>query len=284
MAIRIVTDSTAYISPEVLERYSIEVVPLSVHFGDEVFKEGEKYTNKEYYDKLRNTKLSATTSQPSSGEFLSVYEKLAEEGHEIVSIHISSILSGTYASAQTASSLLPNAKITIIDSLTTACPLSWMVTEAAKAAEEGKTSEDIIQLVETIKENNKIMFVVDTLEYLKRGGRIGGAQALLGTILQIKPILHLSNGRIEVLDKVRTKQKALSRLTNELEIFLSAQNDYTNIKVAVLAVDDDTARLALKESLLVKYPSLEIESSELGPVIGSHVGPGTVGISFTKFA
>lgn len=282
MGIRIVTDSTAYLDPEVIKRYNIEIVPLIVNFGNETFKEGEKYTNNEYYHKLKTTKVIATTSQPSSGEFLEVYQKLIEEGHEIVSIHISSVLSGTLTSAQTASSLLPNAKITVIDSQSTSCPLAWMVIEAAKAAEEGKSTEEIIKIIDKLKENINLLFLVDTLEYLKRGGRIGGAQALLGTLLQIRPILHLEAGRIEVFDKVRTKQKGLARLAKEFDDFMAEIKDVSLLRVAILHVDAVDNALIIKKLLAEKYPQITFEESELGPVIGSHAGPGTVGVAFCE--
>ncbi|MBS4026059.1 MAG: DegV family protein [Clostridia bacterium] len=282
MGIRIVTDSTAYLSPEVISQYDISVVPLIVNFGDESFKEGEKYSNKEYYHKLKTTNLVATTSQPSSGDFFTVYKKLADEGNEIISIHISSVLSGTLASAQAASTLLPEAKITVIDSLSTANPLAWMVIEAAKAAQAGQTVEKITQQVENMKKNINLLFVVDTMEYLKRGGRVGGAQALLGTLLQIKPILHLQSGRIEVFDKVRTKQKALARLISKFDSFMSNGPTMENLKVAIIHIDAEENTGILKKELEEKYPGLQVEGGELGPVIGSHAGPGTLGIAFCK--
>jgi DegV family protein with EDD domain len=282
MAIKIVTDSTAYLSQELINRYDISVVPLIVNFGDESFREGEKYTNKEYYHKLKTTNLVATTSQPSSGDFHAVYEKLAGEGHEIISIHISSVLSGTTASAQAASSLLPEAKITVIDSLSTAIPLGWMVCEAAKNAQAGQSVEEITRQVEKIKQNINLLFVVDTMEFLKRGGRVGGAQALVGTLLQIKPILHLKAGRIEVFDKVRTKQKALARLIGEFDSFMSSRQPNENLRVAILHIDTEENAAILKREVLEKYPGLQIEGGELGPVVGSHAGPGTLGIAFCE--
>jgi DegV family protein with EDD domain len=282
MGIRIVTDSTAYLSPELISQYDLSVVPLIVNFGDESFREGEKYSNKEYYHKLKTTNLVATTSQPSSGDFFTVYKKLADEGNEIISIHISSVLSGTLASAQAAATLLPEAKITVIDSLSTANPLAWMVIEAAKAAQAGQTVEEITQQVENMKKNTSLLFVVDTMEYLKRGGRVGGAQALLGTLLQIKPILHLQAGRIEVFDKVRTKQKALARLIGEFDSFMSNRPMMENLKVAVIHIDTEENAEILKKKLAEKYLGLQFEGGELGPVIGSHAGPGTLGIAFCE--
>lgn len=279
MAIKIVTDSTAYLSEEQINKYDIKAARLMVNFGEESFKEGTTYSNSEYYNKLRNSKLTASTSQPSTGDFFSIYEQIAAEGDEILSIHISSVLSGTVASAENASALLPDAKITIFDSRSTAATLGWMVLFAAEAAQKGYSSEEIISKLEEIKANTNLLFLVDTLEYLKRGGRIGGAQALFGSLLKIKPILHLKDGRIEVFDKVRTKQKALTRLKNELYYYLEKENS-ANLKVAMLSIDAQENAQELRDEILSQYPDLSVDVSEVGPVIGTHAGPGTVGVAF----
>ncbi len=213
--VAVVTDSTAYLEKEVLQRYSIEVVSLYVNFPDEVIVDGS-IDSTSFFEKMKRSSQMPFTSQPSPGDFVNVFERLLQEGKEVVSIHISSGISGTVESAQTAAKMLEENKISIVDSQSTAAGLAMLVQEAAAAAEQGETRESIVQLAEDLKKRLQILFVPDTLEYLKKGGRIGGAQALLGTLLKIKPILSLSQGKIEVFDKVRTMKKAMERIVAEL--------------------------------------------------------------------
>lgn len=278
--IKIVTDSTAYLSQKTIEEFAITVVPLSVHFGNDSFWEGQKYTNEQFYKMLReNRTVFPTTSQPSAGMFLETYQKIATQNDEIISIHLSGNLSGTVKSAETAAYLLADYKITVIDSYTTIAGLAFMVKEAARLAKEGKSQADIVKAVEYIRENLQTLFMVDTFEYLKRGGRIGGAQALLGTILQIKPVLYV-HGSINVFAKIRTKHKALQRIIAELKKYL-AERPGQEIKISILNVDAWPEAMGFEKMLREAIPELRVEHNDVGPVIGAHVGPGTLGIAFT---
>jgi DegV family protein with EDD domain len=272
--IKIVTDSTAFLEEEVLERYGIEVVPLYVNFADETIKDGS-IDNATYFHKLMHSAEVPTTSQPSAGDFARVFERLINSDHEVVAILISSGISGTVESARAAAKMIAPARISVVDSLSTAGGLALLVLAAARAAQEGKDREEIRALLADLKGRLKVFFVPASLKFLKKGGRIGGAQALLGTLLQIKPLLYFSGGKIEVFDRVRTMKKALARLVNELpatseglELFLMNAESGANIQ-------------RLKELILQRLPGLPIKTYEISPVIATHVGP-VAGLAFIR--
>ncbi|MGF7186712.1 DegV family protein with EDD domain [Desulfitispora alkaliphila] len=281
MGIRIVTDSTAYLTSKQINDFNIQVVPLAVILENDNFREGTTYSNSEFFDKLRNSTEAVTTSQPPAGDFLKVYKEIHEEGDEIISIHLSSELSGAFNNAKSTATLLPEAKISMFDSKSTISGLQAMTIHAAKAAKAGYSRAEIIKMLELMRDNATVLFLVDTLEYLKRGGRIGGAQALLGTILQIKPILHIHEGKIDVFEKVRTKQKALFRLKSVFTKFIE-ENGTKGLWVTIPQVDTLEEAKELRNELNDLYPELEINLQDVGPVIGAHVGPGSIGISFGK--
>ncbi len=273
--VAIVTDSTAYISKELLERLNVEVVPLYVNFPDEVIVDGS-IDNVTFFEKMKNSSQMPFTSQPSPGDFVSVYERLLQEGKEIVSIHISSGISGTVESAQSAARILDENKISIVDSQSTAAGLAMLVLEATASAEKGETREAIVNLMEDLKKTQQVLFIPDTLEYLKKGGRIGGAQALLGTMLQIKPILHFSQGKIEVFDKVRTMKKAMERMVAELP------GSAEGLQIALMEAEAETNAHKLEKMVQEKMPGVQVHRYELSPVITTHAGPGVVGLAFIQ--
>ncbi len=276
--IKIVTDSTSDLSPDLMRRYDIRVVPLKVLFGERSFREGIDLSNRDFYRMLAQASQLPTTSQPSAGEFLEVYSELSAAGHEIISIHISSKLSGTIGSAISARrSLLeiqPEAKITIIDSLSTAMSLGLMVITAAQAAAAGQTVEQIVPMVEHLSREMHLIFLVDTLEYLHKGGRIGGAATMLGTLLSIKPILCIRDGRVEPLDKVRSRRKALQRL---LGIAVERAGERP-VKVIIGHGEAPEEAAILEKEIRARLQCRELYKTEIGPVVGTHAGPGVVGL------
>lgn len=271
--VRIVTDSTAYLPKEILEKYPfIDVVPLTVNFEDTDIVDWIE-NNDLFVEKLKKAKKTPTTSKPSPAQFIEVFKPAVEEGCEVVCINISANLSGTPESALAAAREIDESKIHVIDSKLTAGALEFLVEEAAELAAEGKTAEEIVGKINESIKKTKIIFMPATLEYLRRGGRIGNAQALIGTIMNIKPILHVNeDGLVDALDKVRTTKKAYKRIIDEIPY------DAQKIKVCHLVNREEAEKL--KELISEKVNVSEIEIVELGPVITVHAGPGVVGAIF----
>jgi DegV family protein with EDD domain len=275
--IKIVTDSTAYLPVDTVQKFDIRVVPLYVHFGEEAFKEGVDLTNEQFYTRLKAAPALPTTSQPSAGEFHVVFQQLADAGHEIITLTISSKLSGTWNSAMAAKEMLPGAPISVIDTLSTSAGLQIMVEAAAAKAAAGATRQEIVDRIEAIKGTMSFWFVVDTLEYLAKGGRIGNAKAFLGTVLKVKPILILQDGAIEPLEQVRSKRKAVARMLELVKDYLGDKRAHATVVVAHALVDEEARVLA--QEIRDRFGCDEPVVSSLGPVIGTHTGPGVVGIA-----
>ena len=277
--VAIVTDSTAYIPAELLSKYQITSVPQVLIWGDETFQDGVNIMPDEFYKRLGSAKVMPSTSQVSPMTLKLAFEKLLVEGFEVCGIFLSSKLSGTIQSAMQAIEMLPKSKdrIAIVDSNTTAMAMGFIVLEVAKVAQADASLKDCVRLAEVTRENTGVLFVVDTLEFLHRGGRIGGAQRLLGTALNFKPILELKDGRIESLEKVRTKSKAHARVVDILVERIGSQK---NIHLATLHANAEAdARLLLEIAASKLHPVEQIFTS-VSPVIGTHAGPGTVGLAY----
>ncbi len=215
--VAIITNSTAYLPEDMVSAYKITVLPLVVIWGEEVLRDNIDIGPDEFYQRLSTAKTMPSTSQATIIAFADAYKQLHSEGYEILAIVLSSALSGTMGSAIQAKEMVPEAKVTLFDSQQTSLPLAYMVLSAARAAKRGASVERCLEIVETIRENTNVFFAVDTLEFLHRGGRIGGASRYLGTALKLKPILTLEEGKIEALEKVRTTKKAHNRLIELLK-------------------------------------------------------------------
>ncbi len=279
--IGIVTDSTAYIDKEYVAANDIEVVPLKVIMEDVSYREGVDIDNDEFYGRMKEPGLFPTTSQPSAGEFLEAYKEMAERYDRLISIHISSGISGTFESASSAAAEMGDYPIELIDSRYTGIQLMMFVQELVKARDAGKGAGELKAMAERMIKESVLMFCVDTLEYLHRGGRIGGAQALMGSMLRIKPLLYI-DGTIDALDKVRGSKKALERLVE----VASEKAKGKRVQVGLTHVRDLERLNELREmvkSALDCDPGA-IAVNETGPVVGSHVGPGTVGVGFYPVA
>jgi DegV family protein with EDD domain len=276
--IKIVTDSTAYLPEVTVRQHDIRVVPLYVHFGEEAFKEGVDMSNEEFYARLKEAPTLPTTSQPSAGEFHEVFQELINGGNEVVALTISSKLSGTWNSAMAAKEMLPEAGVSVIDSLSTSVGLRMMVDAALEAAAAGATRQEIVEQIEGISQRMSILFVVDTLEYLAKGGRIGNAKAFLGTILKVKPILAIQDGVIEPLEQVRSTRKARARMLDLIEEDLGSHSPQAKVGIINALVPREAEVLAqeLAERLGCTQPLVD----DLGPVIGTHTGPGVTGVGY----
>ena len=274
MGIRIITDSTSYLPPERLEEYEIEVVPLEITLGGTRFREGEM-SNREYYSRLRSTSDFPTTSQPPVGDFVKVFERYGPQ-ETYICLVISELLSGTLHAAESAASLLPDYDITVMDSRSTAMGLGFQVLKAAEMGRQGFGRDQIIQEVVKLRSEVMIRFVVDNLEYLVRGGRLGKTSGMLGNLLQVKPILGIIDGRIDALKKVRSKRRAVENIVEELK----SKVDKGRIsEVAVCHADVESEAMELKEQVEAFFPK-PILVSEVGPTIGSHTGPGVLGLVY----
>lgn len=274
--LHVLVDSTAHIGEAMLQHYpNLHVVPLTVMVGDQEWPEAA-LPSSELFRLVSATGKHPRTSQPSPGDFLTVLEALTDQGCECIIITISGGLSGTVRSAGTAVSMLKSRHVYIIDSGTTAIGMEKMAQTAFDLAQQGREAKDIAAHLQKMADATFTMFVPDTLEYLHKGGRIGGAAALFGTILQIKPILYLAEGKVSVLDKVRTRSRALARMADELKGH--SQLAY----IGVVYIEAQEEAVLLGERLRKEYPSVPISVTAAGSVLGAHLGPGIVGIIFQE--
>ena len=275
--IAVVTDSTAYIPEEALDGLSMPVIPLWLIWGDERFRDGVDIDPPTFYHRLRASKTFPTTSQPSAGEFVDFFRQAGAGADAIVGVFISAKLSGTVPNAQAARAQLPELTIRIVDSLSTSMGLGFVALAAAQAAAAGKSLDEVVAAAEDMRDRIHLLFTVDTLEYLHRGGRIGGAKRLLGTALNIKPLLHLEEGSIEPLAQVRTKRKAVTQM---LEIAEERLGGKRMAEAAVLDVDSPKEGERVIEQVRDRFGISTVYRTTVSPVIGAHAGPGTVGIAF----
>ncbi|MDQ7094935.1 DegV family protein [Desulfosporosinus sp. PR] len=276
--IGIVMDSTGYLTRDILQQFQILVVSLAVTVGTETYPETE-LSNKQYFEKLKRINGLSTTSQPSVGAFLEAYESLFSQGvEEIISLHLSSSISGTLRSAQMAINLALDKKIYSFDSQSSALGLGVLAWAAAEWAEQGLSASEIMANLKILKEQTELYFVVNTLENLRKGGRIGGAAALLGTLLQIKPILYFNQqGEIDVFDKVRSRPRAWQRV---LEMLTRAISSGKRFRICVMHVNIPDEGEALLRELKSRFPEHDIRLFEAGAVIATHVGTGAFGLVF----
>jgi DegV family protein with EDD domain len=278
LAVRIVTDSTADLPQKFAHDLGISVVPLSVIFGDEVFREGIDISQDLFYDKLIRGKELPTTSAPSVGDFLEVYEPLLKETDEIVSIHISAKLSATCDNACQAAQILAarGARIEVVDSRVVSLGLTFATLAAARVAREGGGIEQIKAAVESAVQRLRIYVMVDTLEYVRRGGRIGRARAFLGTMLRVKPLLSLRDGEVHPEERVRTKARAMERL------FQIATSSPRVQEIAVGYSTNPQDAHDFQQRLEAVLPHVNIWVTRVGPVIGTHAGPGVLGLGLLE--
>jgi DegV family protein with EDD domain len=271
--VAIVTDSTAYLPPRTMERHGITAVPLTVVLGDQALEEGTEISARSLAQALQKRR-PVTTSRPSPEVFASVYRRVAESGAtDIVSLHLSAEISGTYDAAVLASREAP-VPVRVVDTGMVAMALGFCALAAAESAEAGGTVDEAVTAAEKRAAGTSTYFYVDTLDYLRRGGRIGAAQALLGSALAVKPLLQLDGGRIELLEKVRTASKAIARL----EEMVAERAGSAQVDIAVHHLAAPERASALADRLRARVPGVvDLHVSEVGAVIGAHTGPGLLG-------
>lgn len=279
--IQIVTDSSAHLPPDQRQQHDITVIPLKAIFGTTTYRDGVDLTNAQFYSMLPKAKEHPTTSQPSAGEFMEVYRPILEAGKEIVSLHLPSKLSGTYASACAAKTELEAQfrkalPITIVDTPWISMALGMLCIAAAQAAEAGKSREEVAAVVNALIPKLNLIFLLDTLEYLRRGGRIGGAKAFLGTLLNVKPLLHLENGQVEPLEQQRSRSRGLKRLLD----IVGERADQKPLHISVLHAEAPQEAAALEKQIRDRFNIRNFYMTEIGPVVGVHTGPCAIGIAF----
>lgn len=275
--IKIVTDSTSDLPTALVNEYNIRVVPLKVIFEDEIYREGIDITTTQFYEKLAAAKQLPKTSQPAPGEFKEVYEELTSDGSTVLSIHLSAELSGTYQSALVARNSLPDKDIRVIDSKQVSMALGMLVIAAAKAVREKKSADEIVDLVLNLTKKVKTFFIVETLENLQKGGRIGKAAALLGNILNIKPVLTIEDGIVVPFEKVRGKGKALEKIISILKDYISSNGLSF---CALLHANCLKDAISFHKSLTSEIDACEFMISDIGAVVGTHGGIGLMGVVF----
>lgn len=277
--VAVVTDSTAYLPEECLKQYEISVTPLSVIWGEQVYLDGVDIQPGEFYKRLADSRVMPTTSQVTPAGMLSTFQSLLGHGYDVLGIFVSSKISGTFQSALQARDRLPAAadKIAIVDSLWTTMALGLPVLTTARAAQAGENLAECQKVAVNACAQSGVLFVVETLEFMRRGGRIGGAQAFLGTVLNIKPVLEMRAGRIEAVEKVRTKQKAIQHM---LDVVAERLRGKTSVRLAVTHAHDEPAALSLLDAARLRFDPIETFCCPLSPVIGTHVGPGTIALNY----
>ena len=275
--IRILTDSTADLPPSLRGHARIETIPLKVVTPKKTYLDRVDLNTEQFLNLLRTSDTLPTTSQPSAGEFQAKYQSmLAKDAEAILSIHISSKLSGTISSAHAALAEMPGAPIAVFDSLSTSMGLGLMIQQALKALDAGHPLPHVVKMMEKMRDTMAIGFVVDTLEYLHKGGRIGKAAALMGTLLNVKPVLTLTDGAIEPLDKARSKRKGLDRAMNYIEEKVGTG---CSIVVGIVHLEAEEEAEGVRKAMTERFTCSDSFVAELSPVIGTHTGPGVVGIA-----
>ena len=272
--VRIVTDSTADLTSAQQRSADITVVPLNVHFGDQVFRDRVDLTGEEFFRKLKSSAQHPRTSQPSVGAFEEAFRALRSDGHDIAAVMLSAKVSGTYNSALMAARSVDGDHIEVIDSESTSMALGFLTLEAAEKATAGASLKDVAAHVRGLVPKARILAAMDTLTYLERGGRIGKARALLGSLLNVKPLITLQEGEVVPLGRARSWPQALDRLVEVL------QRDTQVTRLAVLHGAADTDAQQLRARVAPRYPGLEIQLAEIGPVLGTYTGPGVVGFTY----
>lgn len=273
----IVTDSTAYLAADVREKNKIHMIPLQITFGKESYEEEREMTVQDFF--VKAAAEMPKTSQPPIGEFINLYKKLSEEFDEIISIHLSSGISGTYAGSVQAGQLTENAEVFTFDSEISCAMQGFYALEAAEMAEQGSGAKEILSRLDEMKESMRAYFMVEDLKHLQRGGRLSGAQAMVGGMLQIKPLLHFQDKMIVPFEKVRTRKKAMKRMAALLAEDVTAGEP---VKATIIHANREKDAVEWKKELEQQFSAVEFAISYFGPVIGTHLGEGSMGLGWVR--
>ena len=271
-SIGVVTDSTADLRPAVQERFGLGMVPLIVNWDGQTFRDKIDLTTADFYQRLRTSKTLPKTGAPSLAAFEAAFREQLKTHDALISVNLASKLSGTYEVARKAAESVDPQRISVVDSGSVSVCLGWLAELAARLAQQGVASAEIVKRLEDTRGRLRILALVETLEFLQRGGRIGRAAAMVGTLLSVKPILSVRDGEVAPVERVRTMNGALRRLV-ELAVALGPVE-----RLGVVDSDAKANATEVERQLRAHYPDLTIDRGELGPVVGTHGGPGVVGV------
>lgn len=275
--IAIVTDSTAYIPKELRKQHHITMIPLNVIFGQDSYKEEMEITDEQFYEKMKKTEELPKTSQPAIGLFEEAFQKLADNHEQIIVITLSSGISGTHQTALAAGNMTPDVQVHVFDTEVSCMVQGFYVLSAAKMANQGYSSKAILDHLYNMKNHMHAFFIADDLNHLHRGGRLNGAQLFVGSLLQIKPVLHFDNKVIVPYEKVRTTKKALAKIYSLLD---ADAKDGAPLDITVIHGNRPVKAARIAGELQEKYPNANVIISYFGPVIGTHLGEGSLGIGW----
>ena len=275
--VAIITDSSAYLPEEIVNELNLHVVPLTLHWEDETYRDGEDIRAEEFYERLANADTIPTTSQTTVGEFERLFKELLDKDYAIFAILISSGISGTYDSAIQAQSNFPGEPIEVMDSRLVSMALGFMVMTVARAAKTGASLSECKALAQEVYPKIGVYFTVDTLKYLNKGGRINTAKRLLGSALNIKPIMEIRDGKIELVESVRSRKKAVRRM---LDLAARDIDGREPVKISTFHAAAPEDNQALMAEAVERFNPVETVTTYVSPVIGAHTGPGTLSIAF----
>jgi DegV family protein with EDD domain len=278
MKTAVVTDSTAYIPKELRDKWNIQMIPLNVIFEGEVYQEEVDIQAEEFFEEVKQRELP-TTSQPPVGQFVELFEQLSKDYDAVISIHLSSGISGTFQGAVAAGNMVESIKVYPIDSEMSCMIQGFYALEAAEWAARGEQPESIITRLEELKKSTRAYFMVDDLSHLQRGGRLSSAQAFIGSLLQVKPLLHFENKVIVPFEKIRTRKKAMKRIVDLLRE--DTQND-SEYQAVIIHANREKEAIEWMDELTPQFSNVEFRISYFGPVIGTHLGEGAMALGWMK--
>lgn len=277
MSIRIVIDSTSDVTQEIIDKYNLEMVPLTVNFDDESYLDKVELSTEDFFKKLGNSDKLPTTSQVAPGVFINAFSEILLNGDEVLGIFLASDFSGTYESARIAKDMIGSDRIHLIDSRSVCLGTFSLILEAVELVEQNKRINEIVETLEGLKDKIVVAAGLDTLKYLEKGGRLSKGQAVVGSLLNIKPIITIKDGKIAVIDKIRGKNKTIKWFDDWIE---ENKFDLTNKTVLLFHAQNFEQLKVLREAIEDKYKIKNIIEAEVGPVIGTHAGPGLLAVAF----
>ncbi|MEH6955501.1 DegV family protein [Neobacillus drentensis] len=278
MRTAVITDSTAYIPKDIRDKWNIHMIPLHVIFGNEVYHEEIDITWSQFYEEVK-TKDLPTTSQPPIGQFVELFEKLSKDYDAVICVHLSSGISGTFQGANTASTMVEGITVYPFDSEVSCMVQGFYAIEAAKLASQGVDADTIMARLDELKQTARAYFMVDDLMHLQRGGRLSSAQAFIGSLLKVKPLLHFENKVIVPFEKIRTRKKAMNRIADLLGDDVSRGGKY---QAVVIHANREEEANEWRNELAARYPNVEFTIGYFGAVIGTHLGEGSMGMGWMK--